>query len=319
MEASTTAGPLTRSLEIPSWKSVGGNVLALFVAVLFVGAGVYKAVDPFRVSRMFEELLVPSRFSLALVLTLAIAEMFGGAMTLVPRFRRWGSALTSLLLVIFMIYIGSRYSQLVGKDCSCFPWVKRTVGPAFFIGDLAFLAASLLAGWWAKPASGVRSAAVALGAIAVFAGVSFGSALAHQSGAKAPDSVVVDGKPFSLQHGRIFLFFFDPECSHCNAAARHMSAYRWKDVVIVGIPTRQPQFAGAFMRDDPPPAGQAPRPLKGVVSLDLQKLKAVFPFGDPPYGVALENGREIGPVQSYDDDDAGTEPAATLRKLGFID
>jgi uncharacterized membrane protein YphA (DoxX/SURF4 family) len=310
MEASTTAGPLTRSLEIPSWKSIAGNVLALFVAVLFVGAGVYKAVDPFRVSRMFEELLVPSRFSLALVLTLAIAEMFGGSMTLVPRFRRWGSALTSLLLVIFMIYIGSHYSQLVGKDCSCFPWVKRSVGPAFFIGDFAFLASSLFAGWWAKPSTGLRSAVVALGAIAVFAGVSFGSALAHQSGTKAPDSVIVDGKPFSLQHGRIFLFFFDPECSHCNDAARHMSGYRWKDVTIVGIPTRQPQFAEAFMHDNK---------LMGVTTLELQKLKAVFPFGDPPYGVALENGHEIGPVQSYDDEDTGTEPAASLRKLGFIE
>ncbi|HEY7338382.1 MAG TPA: MauE/DoxX family redox-associated membrane protein [Bryobacteraceae bacterium] len=319
MEASTTAGPLAGSLEIPSWKSIGGNVLALFVTILFVGAGVYKAVDPFRVSRMFEELLVSSQFSLPLVLTLAIAETFGGVLILVPRFRRWGAALTSLLLVVFMIYIGGHYSQLVGKDCSCFPWVKRTVGPAFFIGDAAFLAASLLAGWWAKPARGARNAAVILGAVAVFAGVSFGSALAHQSGTKAPDSVIVNGQPFSLQHGRIFLFFFDPECSHCNAAARHMSGYRWKDVTIVGVPTRQPQFADAFMRDDPPPEGQPARPLKGVITSDLQKLKAVFPFGDPPYGVALENGREIGPVQSYDDEDTGTQPAATLRNLGFIE
>jgi hypothetical protein len=231
-------------------------------------------------------------------------------MILVPRFRRWGSALTSLLLLIFMVYFGGHYSQLVGKDCSCFPWIKRTVGPGFFLGDIGFLAASLLAGWWAKPASSLRSAAVVLGAIAVFAGVSFGSALAHQSGTKAPDSVIVDGKPFSLQHGRIFLFFFDPECSHCNDAARHMSTYHWKDVTIVGIPTREQQFAEGFMHDNK---------LNGVISLERDKLKAVFPFGDPPYGVALENGHEVGPVQSYDDEDTGTEPAATLRKLGYIE
>lgn len=310
MEASTTAGPLSRPLEIPSWKSMAGHALALFVAILFIVAGVYKALDPFRISRLFEELLVSSRFSLPLVLTLAIAETFGGVMILVPRFRRWGSALTSLLLVIFMIYIGGHYSQLVGKECSCFPWVKRTVGPGFFLGDIGFLAASLLAGWWAKPATSLRSAAVVLGAIAVFTGVSFGSALTHQTGTEAPDSVIVDGKPFSLQHGRIFLFFFDPECSHCNDAARHMSTYRWKDVTIVGIPTRQPQFAEGFMHDNK---------LNGVTSLELQKLKTVFPFGDPPYGVALENGREVGPVQSYDDEDTGTEPAATLRKLGYIE
>jgi uncharacterized membrane protein YphA (DoxX/SURF4 family) len=310
MDASTTAGPLSRPLEIPSWKSMAGHTLALFVAILFIVAGVYKALDPFRISRLFEELLVSSRFSLPLTLTLAIAETFAGVLILVPRFRRWGSALTSLLLLIFMAYIGGHYSQLVGKDCSCFPWVKRTVGPGFFLGDGAFLAASLLAGWWAKPATSLRSAAVVLGAIAVFAGVSFGSALAHQTGTKAPDSVIVDGKPFSLQHGRIFLFFFDPECSHCNDAARHMSTYHWKDVTIVGIPTRAQQFAEAFMHDNK---------LNGVTSLDRDKLKAVFPFGDPPYGVALENGREVGPVQSYDDEDTGTEPAATLRKLGYIE
>src|SRR4029077_11823679 len=125
--------------------------------------GVYKAVDPYGVSRMFEELLVPRQVSLPLVLGLSIAETFGGVMILVPRFRRWGAAITSLLLVVFMIYIGAHYSQLLGKDCSCFPWIKRTVGPMFFVGDAGFLAAAALAGWWSKPiefSNALRSAAV---------------------------------------------------------------------------------------------------------------------------------------------------------------
>ena len=314
MDASTTAGPLSGSLEFPPWKNIVSHTAALFVAVLFLAAGVYKAVDPYGVSRMFEELLVPRQVSLPLVLGLSIAETFGAVMILVPRFRRWGAAITSLLLVIFMIYIGSHYSQLLGKDCSCFPWIKRSVGPMFFVGDGGFLAAAMLAGWWSKPiafSSALRSAAVVLGAVAVFAGISFGSAMAHQTGTKAPDSVTVAGKPFSLQNGRIFIFFFDPECSHCNDAAKHMSTYHWKsDVTIVGVPTRVQQFGEAFMRDNK---------LQGVTSLDLEKLKAVFPFGDPPYGVALDNGREAGPVAHYDDEDTGTEPAATLRKLGYID
>ena len=45
----------------------------------------------------------------------------------------------------------------------------------------------------------------------------------HQTGTKAPDSITVDGKPYSLQHGKIFLFFYDPNCGHCDAAARTMS------------------------------------------------------------------------------------------------
>ncbi len=156
MDASTTAGPLSQSLEMPSWKNVAGFVAALFVAVLFIGAGAYKAVDPYRWSRMLEELLFPSQYSLPFTLLLAVGEMFGGVLILVPRFRRWGAAITSLLLVSFMVYIGIHYHALLGKDCSCFPWVKRTVGPMFFVGDGAFLAAALLAGLWAPRVSGRR-------------------------------------------------------------------------------------------------------------------------------------------------------------------
>src|SRR5580704_1214123 len=251
MEASTTAGPLTQSLEIPSWKNITGFVAALFVAILFIGAGAYKAVDPYRWSRMLEELLFPYRYSLPFTLLLAVGEMFGGVLILVPRFRRWGAAITSLLLVSFMIYIGIHYNALLGKDCSCFPWVKRTVGPMFFVGDGAFLAAALLAGLWAQPVSGKkRTAAVMLGVVAVFTGVSFGSALSHQTGTKAPDTVLVDDKPFSLQHGRIVAFFYDPECPHCEAAARHMSKYQWKsDVTVIGIPTQQHHWAQSFLTD----------------------------------------------------------------------
>lgn len=312
MDASTTAGSLSHPLEMPSWKSVAGHLAAALVALLFLAAGIYKAVDPYRISRMFEELLVPYQFSLALVLGLSVAETFGGALILIPRFRRWGAAITSVLLVIFMIYIGMHYSQLLGKDCSCFPWIKRTVGPWFFVGDGAFLGSALLAGLWAPPSHGkTRTAAVILGVVAVFAGVSFGSAMVHQSGTKAPDSVLVDNKPFSLQHGRIFIFFFDPECGHCDAAARHMSKLHWKDdVTVIGVPTRVPQFAEEFLHDTK---------FKAVITSDLAKLKAVFPFGDPPYGVALEGGREIGPVQHFDDEDTGTEPAATLKQLGYAD
>jgi hypothetical protein len=312
MEASTTAGPLSQSLEIPSWKHIAGFVAALFVAILFIGAGAYKAVDPYRWSRMLEELLFPSKFSLPFTLLLAVGEMFGGVLILMPRFRRWGAALTAFLLVAFMVYIGINYTALLGKDCSCFPWIKRTVGPMFFVGDGAFLGAALLAGLWAQPVSGKkRTAAVMLGVVAVFTGVSFGSALSHQTGTKAPDSVLVDGKPFSLQRGRIFAFFYDPECSHCDAAARHMSKLHWaSDVTVVALPVRVPQFAASFLHDTG---------LKAVTSTDWQKLKATFTFGDPPWGVVLENGREKGPVSHYDDEDTGSEPAATLKQYGLVE
>jgi hypothetical protein len=78
---------------------------------------------------------------------------------------------------------------------------------------------------------------------------------------------------------------------------------------VVALPVRVPQFAASFLHDTG---------LKAVTSTDWQKLKATFPFGDPPYGVVIENGREKGPVQHYDDEDTGTEPAATLKQFGLV-
>ncbi len=107
-----------------------------------------------------------------------------------------------------------------------------------------------MAGIWAKPAQSIRSALVALGAVAVFVGVSFGTAFAHQTGTKAPESIVVDGKSMDLTHGRFFVFFYDPECGHCQAAAKTMSKLKWKsDMTLIGIPTRQQQFAPDFLQD----------------------------------------------------------------------
>jgi uncharacterized membrane protein YphA (DoxX/SURF4 family) len=306
MDASSTVA-LPRTLELPPWKSVVNHFAALVVAVLLIVAGVWKAIDPFVWSRMVEQLLVPPQFSIPLTLALAVGETFAGVMILVPRFRRWGAWLASLLLVVFMIYIGIHYNALIGRDCSCFPWVKRAIGPMFFVEDAAMLAAALIAGLWARPSVSLRSAAVVLGTVAVFAGVSYGAAVTHQSGTKAPETITVDGKPYSLEHGRIFLFFYDPNCSHCDAAARAMAKMHWKsDVTLIGIPTVMPRFAAAFVHDTG---------MNLLTSLDVDKLKAVFPFGDPPYGVVLENGREKGPVAHYDD----AEPAETLRKLGVIE
>jgi len=313
MSASTAASPLNPSITMPPWKMAVSHVAAAFVAILFIGAGIYKAVDPFHWSRLLEELLFPPQYSLPFTLLLSVGEIFGGVLILMPRFRRWGAAITALMLVGFMGYIGIHYYQLIGKDCSCFPWVKRTVGPGFFEGDGAFLLAALLAGRWAKPVYGkIRGGVGILAAAILIAGAGYGVARSQQAGAKAPESVLVDGKAVSLEHGRFFVFFFDPECSHCNDAGRHMGTYHWKsDVTILGVPTRMPQFGRPFMSDN--------HLDNALVSSDLLKLKTAFPMpGDPPYGVEIENGRQVGVVQHYDDEDDGKEPAATLRQLGLI-
>jgi thiol-disulfide isomerase/thioredoxin len=242
-------------------------------------------------------------------LALGVGEMLGGVLILVPRFRHWGAWLVGLLLVVFMIYIGVNYTTLVGKDCSCFPLVKRAVGPAFFFEDGAMLLMAVLAGIWARTSENLRAALLILGAVVVFAGASFGVNLAHESGLKAPDTITVDGKPFSLQDGKTFLFFYDPTCPHCEAAARKMAKLNWKDTTIVAIPTDTPQFAASFLHDTG---------LKAGTSNDLALLTKTFKFANGPYGVALVRGRQKTSIDVGVFEKDG-EPAATLHGLGFVE
>jgi len=101
------------------------------------------------------------------------------------------------------------------------PWVKRVVGPpGFFIGDGLMLLLAVMAGIWSRPPESLRSAVLVLGAVVVFALVSYGAGAVRQTGVKAPETIAVDGQPYSLEHGKIFLYYFDPECMHCFDAAK---------------------------------------------------------------------------------------------------
>ncbi|HUQ91629.1 MAG TPA: MauE/DoxX family redox-associated membrane protein [Bryobacteraceae bacterium] len=288
------------------WKPVIATTCAVLLALLFLVAGLWKTTDPFGASARLAQAKVPGSLSLAAAVLLGTAEVFSGVLLLIPRFRRWGAWLTGAMLIAFMIYIGVFYNELRGEECQCFPWLKRSVGPGFFVGDGVMVLLAVIAGLWSRPSNNLRTAAMILGAVGVFAGASYGVNLAQNSGAKAPPAITVDGKRTPLDLGRVFLYFFDPECMHCDEAARRMAKHNWKDTTVIGIATRQPQFAAEFMQSTK---------LKGGVSPDVDLLKGTFPFGDPPYGVALEHGRQKAAFPIFDKN----EPEASLRKLGFID
>jgi uncharacterized membrane protein YphA (DoxX/SURF4 family) len=292
-------------LELPSWKTTLSWAGAILLALVFLVSGLWKLTDAPGAAVRMAQARVPQSLSLAAAIGFGIAETFTAVLLLAPRFRRWGAWLSGALLIAFMIFIGINYNALRGAECSCFPWVKRAVGPGFFIGDGIMLALAVVAGLWARRAQGMRTAMLILGVVTLCAAGSYGVAAMRQTGTKAPDTVTVNGKPYSLQEGKILIFYFDPECLHCLDAAKRMSKMNWGDTRIVAVPINVPQFAQGFLDDTH---------LKAVLSNDLPQLKKIFPFVSAPAGVALVNGREKMALTQFDD----PEPADTLKKLGFI-
>jgi hypothetical protein len=105
----------------------------------------------------------------------------------------------------------------------------------------------------------------------------------------------------------VFLFFFDPSCMHCEAAAKFMATLDWSGTRIIAIPTVNPQWAADFLHDTK---------LKASTSLELNKLKKAFPFVDPPFGVALNDGRVKETFSQAEFNAPLPEP--DLKKLGFV-
>lgn len=293
-------------LELPTWKAMLCTAAACLLGFLFIVSGVWKLIEPFEWATRVVQAKVPAFLGLPAALAVGTAEAFGGVLLMVPRFRRWGALITGFLLMVFMAYFAWFYKELTGADCSCFPWLKRTVGPGFFIGDAAMLALAAIAWVWSKPSEGKRGALVILGVIAVFGASSLGISYARQTGAPAPASIMVEGQPYPLGLGKHFIYFFDPECSHCVFAAQAMAKHNWKGTNVIAVPTVNPQWAEGFLKDTG---------LNARLSSDVGKLKQAFPFGDPPFGVLVENGREVATFRVFE----GSEPEATLRNLKIIE
>ena len=299
-------GVAMSSLEPARWKNAACWSAAVVLGVLFLASGIWKITDAPSAAVRMAQAKVPESLSLFTAIAFGIAETFAGVLLFVPRFRRWGAWLSGLMLVAFMVYVGYHYNALRGEDCSCFPWIQRAVGPAFFIGDAVMIGIAVMAGVWARPSESKRSAIVILGAVSVFALVSYGVAATRNTGTLAPATITVGGQPFSMHNGKVLVYFFDPECLHCDHAAREMSTFNWGDTKVIGVATAQPQFAQEFMTSSG---------LRGGISPDVELLRKTFPFVDAPAAVAIDNGRQQALLTRFE----GDEPEKTLRQLGFIE
>jgi len=102
----------------------------------------------------------------------------------------------------------------------------------------------------------------------------------------------VDGTTHSLREGRQLVYFFDPQCMHCFHAAQSMSKLNFTGTKTIAVPTEVKQFAGQFLTDTK---------FEAKVTNDADKLKKVFPFGDPPFLVLIENGRQKAAINKFDE------------------
>ena len=297
----------SRPVEFATWQRNGAAFSALLLGVIYLVSGGWKVLSPFTTGDLLEMVRVPAGLGAWGATGLGAIELLAAFLLFLPRFRRWGGWLGGAMLVFFMAWIGFYYRELVGQDCSCFPILRRTVGPGFFVGDTVLLLLAMMAAVWSPPVRSIRAPRAALAAISLVALGSYGTNAVRQSGVRAPSPILVDGTPQSITNGNVLLFFYNPECGHCDTAARFLSGFRWRDARVIAIPTQEPQFAASFLRDTH---------LKAGTSLEVEKLRRTFSFVDTPFAVALVDGRPrttFGPAEL-----TPPSPEKELRKLGFI-
>jgi hypothetical protein len=293
--------------QTKGWTRNVAAVSAILLGLIFLVSGGWKVLSPFQTGEVLEQAQVPAGLGPLGAASLGTLELFAALLLFLPQFRRLGGLLGSTLIVFFICWMGYYYRVLVGHECSCFPIIKRSVGPGFFVGDGIMLLLGIAAYTWSPRVRALKTPAIAFLSLLAVAGLSFGANSITRIRVEVPTPLMVDGKPQNLTKGKVFLYFYDPECSHCIAAARFMSKMDWGDTKIIGIPTHDPQFAPDFLQDTH---------LKAATSVETAKLRKTFTFVDPPFGVALVDGhmKKTFAQSQFNE----PSPEADLKKLAFV-
>lgn len=291
------------------WKGAVGWFCALAMALLWLVAGLWKLTDISGWQIKLNQLLVPAALTLPATLAVASSEVFAGLLLLRPHWRRLGGLISLALLLVFMAYVGVNYNTLRGEDCSCFPWLERAVGPAFFWSDAAMALLAALAAVFAPKMSALKGARnLLIGVLMLAAAALAWDKMQPAAGADVPATIIVEGEEYQLREGKKLIYFFNPTCLHCLDVGIALSKYDLQ-VPFLGVPTQDFDYAGGFLND----AG-----LAGKVRLtpDLDKLKESFPFDDVPYAAAIEDGRVLHrfPMIELEEPEMG----AKLKELGIV-
>lgn len=142
---------------------------AIALGMVFLAAGILKAVDPDEFARQIATYgIIPAGGAMVFAYVLIALEIALGAALVVGYRRREAALATSALLVIFMAATAYAWSQGKTEGCGCFgSFASRGPGDVL-IEDTVFLALGILAFFFGRPRPGRwRPAATALATLAV--------------------------------------------------------------------------------------------------------------------------------------------------------
>src|SRR4051812_34092752 len=174
------------------WRRIAVAVSAIRLGMIFLVSGGWKVLEPFKTGELLEQARVPAGFGTAGASVLGSLELFTAFLLFSPRYRKLGGILGSALMLFFIGWVAFYYNQLVGHECSCFPIIKRAVGPGFFVGDGVMLLFGLAAAAWGPAVRALRVPAITLAAIAVLAGASVGVGAVQRKNVEMPYPVSVE-------------------------------------------------------------------------------------------------------------------------------
>jgi len=180
-------------LRTSSWKNRAALVSGILLGLIFLVAGAWKVLDPFKTGELLEQAKVPAGFGVLGAASLGTLELLAAFLLFMPRFRRWGALLGGGLLLFFIGWVGYYYPALVGQECSCFPLIKRAVGPGFFVGDGVMLLLAGFAFFWSPAVKkNLRVPLMAFAALVVGATASYSLGASLHTGLEAPSPIIVD-------------------------------------------------------------------------------------------------------------------------------
>src|SRR3954447_17496459 len=156
------------------WKRTAATVSAILLGLIFLVSGGWKVLSPFKTGELLEQAQVPAGLGVWGAASLGTVELFAAFLLFVPRFRRWGGLLGSALMIFFIAWVASFYHVLAGQECRCFPLIKRTIGPGFFLGDGVMLLLALAAFALSPRVARFKVPAFAFVGLIALAAVSFG-------------------------------------------------------------------------------------------------------------------------------------------------